>query len=88
MKIKLKVYAEDGKSTVVAFLAREGDDQRPADELSRGSGETMQDAIPALINSFTQMQQATIDALFNCGLIRNKPEAGGVEARIEKGLVS
>lgn len=87
MKIKLKVYAEPGKSTIIAHRAPD-DDHGPPEEMARGTGETMQDAIPALINSFTQMQQATIDALFNCGLIHNKPEAGGVEARIEKELVS
>lgn len=81
MKIKLKVHVADGVSTVIAY-----EDYGP--ELSRGSGPTMQDAIPALINSFTQMQQAVIDALFDCGLIHNKPNAGGVEAAIEKELVS
>lgn len=81
MKIQLRVIVENGVSTVVAYEDHGG-------EISRGSGETMQDAIPALINSFTQMQQAVIDALFNCGLIHNKPDAAGVEARIEKELVS
>ncbi len=54
------------------------------DEVARGVGLTVQEAIPRLVSFFKDMQEATIDALYTSGIIT----LPGVEPPEDKGLSS